>query len=82
MIEIELMGYFLLAMLKKKKGAFLAYLEEETLVMLILKTLSEESEFEIIITEENNKTYVRAVSKNGNIEDSEQLLSKINESLS
>ena len=43
---------------------------------------SEESEFEIIITEENNKTYVRAVSKNGNIEDSEQLLSKINESLS
>jgi len=43
---------------------------------------SEESAFEIIITEENNKTYVRAVSKNGNIEDSEQLLSKINESLS
>ena len=43
---------------------------------------SEDSEFEIIITEENNKTYVRAVSKNGNIEDSEQLLSKINESLS
>tara|TARA_X000000368_G_scaffold419037_1_gene421707 strand:- start:1217 stop:2149 length:933 start_codon:yes stop_codon:yes gene_type:complete len=45
-------------------------------------TLTEESEFEITITEENNKTYVRAVSKNGNIEDSEQLLSKINESLS
>ena len=44
--------------------------------------LVKESEFEIIITEENNKTYVRAVSKNGNIEDSEQLLSKINESLS
>ena len=43
---------------------------------------TEDSEFEIIITEENNKTYVRAVSKNGNIEDSEQLLSKINESLS
>ena len=43
---------------------------------------SKESAFEIIITEENNKTYVRAVSKNGNIEDSEKLLSKINESLS
>ena len=41
-----------------------------------------EAEFEITITEENNKTYVRAVAKNGNIEDSEQLLSKINESLS
>ena len=44
--------------------------------------IRDRSAFEIIITEENNKTYVRAVSKNGNIEDSEQLLSKINESLS
>ena len=35
-----------------------------------------------IFTEENNKTYVRAVSKNGKIEDAEELLSKINESLS
>jgi hypothetical protein len=36
----------------------------------------------VTITEENNKTYVRAVSKNGKIEDAEELLSKINESLS
>ena len=43
---------------------------------------SEESQFEITIIEDNGKTFVRAVSKNGNIEDSEQLLSKINESLS
>ncbi len=42
----------------------------------------EESQFEISISEENNKTFVRAVSKSGNIEESEQLLSKINESLS
>ena len=42
----------------------------------------EESQFEITITQENNKTYVRAISKDGNIEESEQLLSKINESLS
>ncbi len=42
----------------------------------------EESEFEITITQENNKTFVRAISKDGNIEQSEQLLSKINESLS
>ena len=44
--------------------------------------IGEESDFEIIITEENDKTFVRAVSKDGNIEESEQLLSKINESLS
>ena len=42
----------------------------------------EESQFEISITEIDNKAYVRASSKNGNIEESEQLLSKINESLS
>ena len=42
----------------------------------------EESQFEIIITQENDKSYVRAISKDGNIEESEQLLSKINESLS
>jgi outer membrane protein assembly factor BamC len=40
------------------------------------------SQFEITITQENNKSYVRAISKNGNIEESESLLSKINESLS
>ena len=42
----------------------------------------EGSEFEITITQENQKTLVRASSKDGNIEESEQLLSKINESLS
>jgi hypothetical protein len=42
----------------------------------------EDSQFEITIIQENNKTYVRAISKDGNIEESEQLLSKINESLS
>ena len=42
----------------------------------------EYSQFEITITQENNKSYVRAISKNGNIEESELLLSKINESLS
>ena len=41
-----------------------------------------ESQFEITITQENNKTLVRAISKDGNIEQSEKLLSKINESLS
>ena len=41
-----------------------------------------DSQFEITITQKNNKSYVRAISKNGNIEESELLLSKINESLS
>jgi outer membrane protein assembly factor BamC len=45
-------------------------------------TFNEDSQFIVTITEENNKTYVRAVSKNGKIEDAEELLSKINESLS
>ena len=46
------------------------------------KAFGQEAQFEITIIEENGKTFVRAISKNGNIEDSEQLLSKINESLS
>ena len=45
-------------------------------------TFGQSSQFEITITQENNKSYVRAISKNGNIEESELLLSKINESLS
>jgi outer membrane protein assembly factor BamC len=43
---------------------------------------SKEAQFEINITQKNNKTYVRATSLNGNIQESEQLLSKINELLS
>ena len=46
------------------------------------KAFGQEAQFEIRIIEENGKTFVRAISKNGNIEDSEKLLSKINESLS
>jgi len=43
---------------------------------------SNESDFEIKITQKNNKTYVRAYAKNGKIEDAEKLISLINESLS
>ena len=43
---------------------------------------NEEAQFEVTIVEKNNKTYVRARSTNGKISDAEQLLSKINESLS
>jgi len=41
-----------------------------------------DAQFEVKITEKNNKTYVRAYSKDGKIEDAEKLISKINESLS
>jgi len=40
------------------------------------------AEFEVKIIEKNNKTYVRAYSKDGKIEEAEKLISKINESLS
>ena len=40
------------------------------------------AQFEVKITEKNNKTYVRAYSKDGKIEESESLISKINEALS
>ena len=43
---------------------------------------NKEAQFEVKISEKNNKTYVRAKSNNDKIEDSEELLSKINESLS
>ena len=45
-------------------------------------TLSNESDFEVTITEKDNKSYVRARPKNDNIEEAEKLLSKINEALS
>ena len=42
----------------------------------------DDAKFEVKITEKNNKTYVRAYSKDGKIEEAEKLISKINESLS
>ena len=41
-----------------------------------------ESDFEVTITEKNNKSYVRARPTNDNIQEAEELLSKINEALS
>lgn len=45
-------------------------------------TVFGEAQFEVKISEKNNKTYVRAYSKDGKIEEAEELISKINESLS
>ena len=41
-----------------------------------------DAQFEVRIIEKNNKSYVRAYSKDGKITDAEKLISKINESLS
>ena len=46
------------------------------------QTNFKDSDFQIKITKKNNKTYVRAFSKDGNIDETEKLISKINESLS
>ena len=46
------------------------------------KTNFKDSDFQVKITKKNNKTYVRAYSKDGKIEEAENLISKINESLS
>ena len=44
-------------------------------------TVFGDAQFEVKISEKNNKTYVRAYSKDGKIEEAEELISKINESL-
>jgi outer membrane protein assembly factor BamC len=41
-----------------------------------------DAQFEVRIIEKNNKSYVRAYSKDGKVIDAEKLISKINESLS
>ena len=45
-------------------------------------TVFGDAQFEVKISEKNNKTYVRAYSKDCKIEEAEELISKINESLS
>ena len=45
-------------------------------------TVFGDAQFEVKISEKNNKTYVRAYSKDGKIEEAEELISKINELLS
>jgi outer membrane protein assembly factor BamC len=46
------------------------------------KVLSDDAQFEVKIIEKNSKTYVIAYSKDGKLDESEKLISKINESLS
>jgi outer membrane protein assembly factor BamC len=64
---------------KEKKEGFLSFLGIGNNNAEIAFT--EEAQFEINIVEKNNKSYVKAISKNGKIDDAEQLLSRINEAL-
>ena len=64
---------------KEKKEGFLSFLGLGNNNAEIAFT--EEAQFEINIVEKNNKSYVKAISKNDKIEEAEQLLSKINEAL-
>ena len=73
-------GIFYVSYAEEDDGGFLSFLNlrknEDK------KVLSDDAQFEVKIIEKNNKTYVRAYSKDGKIEESEKLISKINESLS
>ena len=72
-------GVLYVSYVKEKKGGFLSFLGLGNNNAEIAFT--EEAEFEINIVEESNKSYVKAISKNGKIEEAEQLLSRINEAL-
>ena len=72
-------GVLYVSYVKEKKGGFLSFLGLGNNNAEIAFT--EEAQFEINIVEENNKSYVKAISKNGKIDEAEQLLSRINEAL-
>ena len=78
-------GIFYVSYAKEEEGRFFGLFgrnNKDNSISNQQIAFGEEAEFEISISVENDKTFVRAVSKSGNIEESEQLLSKINESLS
>ena len=75
-------GIFYVSFAKKDERRFRLFGGRSSSENSLNSEFGEDSQFEIIITQENNKSYVRAISKDGNIEESELLLSKINESLS
>lgn len=75
-------GIFYVSYSSEDEGGFLSFLGLGNNSDRDSNAFNEEAQFEVTIVEKNNKTYVRARSKNGKIDDAEELLSKINESLS
>jgi outer membrane protein assembly factor BamC len=73
-------GIFYVSYVEKENDSIFAFLKISNTKEK--KFNFDDAQFEVKITEKNNKTYVRAYSKDGKIEDAEKLISKINESLS
>ena len=72
-------GVLYVSLLVEEEAGFLSFLSRGDKNN---QTNFKDSDFQIKITKKNNKTYVRAFSKDGNIDETEKLISKINESLS
>lgn len=73
-------GIFYVSYIEQDNRGFLSFLNPRK--NEDKKVLSDDAKFEVKIIEKNNKTYVIAYSKDGKLEESEKLISKINESLS
>jgi outer membrane protein assembly factor BamC len=73
-------GIFYVSQAIEEKDGFFSFLSRRS--SNTDKTDFKDSDFQVKITKKNNKTYVRAYSKDGKIEEAENLISKINESLS
>ena len=73
-------GIFYVSQAIEEKDGFFSFLSRRS--SNTDKTNFKDSDFQVKITKKNNKTYVRAYSKDGKIEDAESIISKINESLS
>ena len=73
-------GIFYVSQAIEEKDGFFSFLSRRS--SNTDKTNFKDSDFQVKITKKNNKTYVRAYSKDGKIEEAENLISKINESLS
>ena len=73
-------GIFYVSQAIDEKDGFFSFLSRRS--SNTDKTNFKDSDFQVKITKKNNKTYVRAYSKDGKIEEAENLISKINESLS
>jgi len=73
-------GIFYVSQAIEEKDGFFSFLGRRS--SNTDKTNFKDSDFQVKITKKNNKTYVRAYSKDGKIEEAENLISKINESLS
>lgn len=75
-------GIFYVSYSKEEEDGFFSFLGFGQKANEKDNTFNEKAQFEVLITEKNNKTYVRARALNDKIDDAEELLSKINESLS